>query len=403
MRSRVVITGVGAITPYGAGADLLHREWTAGHVAIEGGQARCEGFDPTLFLSRKECAITDRFTQLAVAAADEAVAQSGWVSNPPCEPDDMGAVIGVTVGGVLTVEAQYQVLQERGSRQVSPLSVPRIMPSSASATLAIRYGFGGATYQVGSACASASTAIAAAVRAIQAGDAKACLAGGTDAPFSRLSRACFNATGVVSASGTSRPFDARRDGFVMAEGAAVLALEDERNARQRGAQVLGEILGVGLSSDHSHLVAPDPSGRGAGKAIGRALAEAGLGPGELDYVNAQGTATVTSDAAETRALKLALGDDVARGVPVSSTKSAIGHLMGAAGAVEAVATLMALRDRVAPPNLGYGEPDPDCDLDYVVDGARALGERTRNGRGAVGLSNSFGFGGHNVVLCLRAN
>ena len=403
MRARVVITGVGAVTPYGAGADLLHRQWSAGHVAVDDGQARCEGFDPSLYLSRKECAITDRFTQLTVAAADEAMAQSGWAVNPPCEPDDVGAVIGVTVGGVLTVEAQYHVLQERGERHVSPLSLPRIMPSSASATLAIRYGFGGATYQVGSACASASTAIVSAVRAIQAGDAKACLAGGTDAPFSRFSRACFNATGVISASGTSRPFDARRDGFVMGEGAALLALEDERNARQRGARILGEVLGVGSSSDHSHLVAPEPNGRGASKAIARALAEAGLAPGEIDYVNAQGTATVASDVAETRALKLALGEDVARRVPVSSTKSAIGHLMGAAGAVEAVATVLALRRRAAPPNLGYGEPDPDCDLDYVADGARALGDRTRTGRGAVGLSNSFGFGGHNVVLCLRAS
>lgn len=403
MRSRVVITGVGAVTPFGVGADVLHREWSAGHVAIEGGQARCEGFDPGGYLSRKECAITDRFTQLTVVAADQAVAQAGWEAKPPCEADDIGAVIGVTVGGVLTVEAQYHVLQERGSRHVSPLSVPRIMPSSASAALAIRYGFGGATYQVGSACASASTAIVSAVRAIQANDAKACLAGGAEAPFSRLSRACFDATGVVSPSGTSRPFDARRDGFVMGEGAAVLALEDERNARQRGAPILGEVLGVGSSSDHSHLVAPEPNGRGAGKAIARALAEAGLEPGELDYVNAQGTATVASDVSETRALKLALGERVARAVPVSSTKSAIGHLMGAAGAVEAVATLLALRDRVAPPNLGYGEPDPECDLDYVADGARGLGERTRNGRGAVGLSNSFGFGGHNVVLCLRAN
>jgi 3-oxoacyl-[acyl-carrier-protein] synthase II len=403
VRPRVVITGVGAITPYGAGADRLHREWSAGHVAIERGQARCEGFDPSRYLSRRECAITDRFTQLAVAAADEAMAQSGWAANPPSEPDDIGAVIGVTVGGVLTVEAQYQVLQERGDRHVSPLSVPRIMPSSASATLAIRYGFGGASYQVGSACASASTAIVSAVRAIQAGDAKACLAGGTDAPFSRLSRACFDATGVVSASGVSRPFDARRDGFVMGEGAAVLALEDERNARRRGAHVIGDVLGIGSSSDHSHLVAPEPGGRGAGKAIVRALAEAGVEPAELDYVNAQGTATVASDLAETRALELALGEDVARRVPVSSTKSAIGHLMGAAGAAEAVATLMALRHRRAPPNLGYGEPDPGCDLNYVTSGARALGERTRNGRGAVGLSNSFGFGGHNVVLCLRAN
>jgi 3-oxoacyl-[acyl-carrier-protein] synthase II len=403
LRPRVVITGVGAVTPYGVGAGVLHREWSAGHVAIDGGQARCEGFDLSEHLSRKECAIADRFTQLALVAGDEAVAQAGWLGNPPCEPDDIGVVIGVTVGGVLTVEAQYHVLRERGARLVSPLAVPRIMPSSASASLAIRYGFGGAAYQVGSACASASTAIVSAVRAIQAGDAKASLAGGTDAPFSLLSRACFEATGVVSRSGASRPFDARRDGFVMGEGAGVLALEDERNARQRGARVLGEVLGVGSSSDHSHLVSPEPGGRGAAKAIARALAEAGVAPGDVDYVNAQGTATVASDVAETRALKLALGEEVARAVPVSSTKSAIGHLMGAAGAVEAVATLLALRDRAAPPNLGYGEPDPECDLAYVVDGARRLGERTGNGRGAVGLSNSFGFGGHNVVLCLRAN
>jgi 3-oxoacyl-[acyl-carrier-protein] synthase II len=402
VRPRVVITGVGAITPYGVGADKLHREWSAGHLAIERGQARCDGFDPSEHLSRKQCAITDRFTQLTVAAADETVAQAGWEANPPCEPDDIGVVIGVTVGGVLTVEAQYHVLQERGVRHVSPLSVPRIMPSSASAVLAIRYGFGGATYQVGSACASAATAIASAVRAIQAKDAKACLAGGADAPFSQFARACFDATGAVSPSGTSRPFDARRDGFVMGEGAAVLALENERTARERGALVLGEVLGIGSSSDHSHLVAPDPSGRGAGKAIARALAEAGLEPRELDYVNAQGTATVASDLAETRALKLALGE-AAHAVPVSSTKSAIGHLMGAAGAVEAAATLLALRDRIAPPTLGYGEPDPDCDLDYVVDGPRELAERSGDGRGAVGLSNSFGFGGHNVVLCLRAN
>jgi 3-oxoacyl-[acyl-carrier-protein] synthase II len=395
MRPRVVITGVGAITPHGAGAERLHREWSAGNVAIDGGRARCADFDPGAYLSRKECAIADRFTQLAVVAADEAVAQAGWAENPPCEPDDIGVVVGVTVGGVLTVEAQYQVLDERGPRGVSPLSVPRIMPSSPSALLAIRHGFGGAAYQVGSACASAATAIAAAVRAIQAGDATACLAGGTDAPFSRLSQACFDATGTVSRSGTSRPFDARRDGFVMGEGAAVLAFESEPHARQRGARILGEVLGIGMSSDHSHLVAPDPSGRGAAKAIGRALAEAGVEPGEIDYVNAQGTATAAGDAAETRALKLALGEPTARAVPVSSTKSSIGHLMGAAGAVEAVATLNALRDRVAPPTLGYGEPDPECDLDYVTDGARAIG-------GAVGISNSFGFGGHNVVLCLRA-
>jgi 3-oxoacyl-[acyl-carrier-protein] synthase II len=403
MRPRVVITGVGAVTPYGVGADTLHREWSAGHVAIERGQARCEGFDPGEHLSRKERAIMDRFTQLTVVAADEAVANAGWEANLPCETDDVGAVIGVTVGGVLTVEAQYRVLRERGPRHVSPLSVPRIMPNSAGAALAIRYGFGGPTYQVGSACASASTAIASAVRAIQAGDVRACLAGGADAPFSQFVRACFDATGVVSPSGTSRPFDARRDGFVMAEGAGVLTLEDERTARERGARVLGEVLGVGATSDHSHLVAPAPSGRGAGKAIARALAEAGLEPRDVDYVNAQGTATVASDVAETRALKLALGEDVAHTVPVSSTKSAIGHLMGAAGAVEAVATLLALRERIAPPTLGYGEPDPECDLDYVVDGARALGRRTWDGRTAVGLSNSFGFGGHNVVLCLRAN
>jgi 3-oxoacyl-[acyl-carrier-protein] synthase II len=268
--------------------------------------------------------------------------------------------------------------------------------------VAHRYGFEGPTSQVGAACATSSTAIASATRAIQAGDMKACLAGGAEAPFSQFVRACFSVIGATSPSGTCRPFDARRDGFVMGEGAAVLALEDEQSARARGAQILGEVLGVGASSENFHLVAPDPTGQGAAKAITRALDDAGIGARDLDYVNAHGTASVASDLAETRALKLALGEDVAQRLPVSSAKSAVGHLMGASGALEAVATLLALGDRTAPQTLGYGEPDPECDLDYVTTAPRALGEQSRNGRGAIGISNAFGFGGHNVVLCLRA-
>jgi 3-oxoacyl-[acyl-carrier-protein] synthase II len=233
---------------------------------------------------------------------------------------------------------------------------------------------------------------------IRSGDADAVVAGGAESTLTPLAQSAFAAMDATSESGVSRPFDARRDGFIMGEGAGILVLEDAEAAEARGATVLGEVLGYGASADAYHITAPEPAGRGAAKAIERALADANVGPDDIDYVNAHGTSTPLNDSSETEALKAALGEERAKAVPTSSTKSAIGHLLGAAGGVEAVATVLALNDGKAPPTLGYEEPDEGLDLDYVPDGPRDIG----NGGRLIALSNSFGFGGHNGVLCLAS-
>jgi 3-oxoacyl-[acyl-carrier-protein] synthase II len=284
---------------------------------------------------------------------------------------------------------------------VSALAVPLLMSNAAAGTVAMRHGLLGESFGVASACAAGAHAIGTAVRMIRAGQADAVVTGGAEAALTGLARAGFAAMGATSELGISRPFDARRDGFVMGEGAGMLVLEDGDAAERRGARVLGEVLGYAATSDSHHLTAPEPEGRGAARAIRLALADADVEPGRLDYVNAHGTSTELNDRAETAALKSALGD-AAGGVPVSSTKSAIGHLLGAAGAVEAIATVLALRDRLIPPTLGYGEPEEGLDLDYVPGSARLIPEH-RNGNGArpaIGMSNSFGFGGHNGCLVL---
>ncbi|MHB8491461.1 MAG: beta-ketoacyl-[acyl-carrier-protein] synthase family protein [Solirubrobacteraceae bacterium] len=398
MRRRVFITGMGAVTALGTGASTLHERWKAGECGVESGLGACSEFDPAAVLSKKELRRMDRFVQLAVAAGQEALEQACWIDSPPAVPDRVGCVIGTGVGGISTIESQHDVLRESGPGKMSPLGIPLMMGNAAAANLALRYGFKGPAFSTVSACAAGADAIGTALRLIRAGDADAVVAGGAEAGLTPLARACFGAMGALSESGISRPFDARRDGFVMGEGAGVLVLESAELAAERGAEVLGELLGYGASADAYHLTAPDPSGRGAVCAITRALADAELAPSDLDYVNAHGTSTPLNDRSETEALKAALGG-VANSIPVSSTKSAVGHLLGAGGAVEAVATLLALRDRVAPPTLGYEVPEEGLDLDYVPGGARPL-ERV-NGR-AVAISNSFGFGGHNAVLCLAS-
>ena len=400
MSRRVVITGVGAVTPLGVGARALHERWTAGVCAVEDGEAPCAGFEPTIAMTAKEARRSDRFTQLAVAACAEAIAEAGWDHDElPYDPARTGCVLGTGIGGIGTIEANHAALRDRGPQNVSPLAVPLMMSNAAAAALSMRHGLRGQVYGVVSACAAGTHAIGAAVRMIQAGDADAALTGGSEAGLTPLARAAFSALDATSEAGVSRPFDRRRDGFVMGEGAAVLVLEEAEVADRRGAKVLGEVLGYGATSDAYHLTAPDPAGTSAAAAMRAALDDAGLEPDDVDYVNAHGTSTPLNDRSETVALKAALGPRAST-VPVSSTKSAIGHLLGAAGAVEAVATLLALRDRVAPPTLGLEEPDPELDLDYVPGAARPLA--SRNGRPAVGLSNSFGFGGHNAVLCLGA-
>ena len=405
MTQRVVITGVGAVTPLGVGAEALVERWIAGESGIADGAGRCDAFEPTDYLSRKEARRADRFTQLAVVAADEALEQAGWAGDGAPDADRTGCVIGTGIGGLGSLEEQVGVLRDRGPGAVSPLSVPLMMGNAAAAAVAMRHGIHGQTYGVVSACAAGAHSIGSAMRMIRAGDADAVVCGGAEATLTPIAIAAFSAMAATSETGISRPFDARRDGFVMGEGAGALVLEDADAAERRGAPILGEILGYAATSDAHHLTAPDPEGREAARAITLALDDAGIGADEVDYVNAHGTSTPLNDRSETEALKAALGQR-AHEVPVSSTKSAIGHLLGAAGAVEAVATTAALSQGVAPPTLGYEQPDEGLDLDYVPNEARALASASGNGSGSgrhIAISNSFGFGGHNAVLCIGAD
>jgi 3-oxoacyl-[acyl-carrier-protein] synthase II len=398
MTRRVVITGVGAVTPLGVGSDPLIARWSAGECGIEDGAGRCRDFDPLDFLSKKEARRSDRFTQMAIAAAEEALAQAGAGEELPYEGYRVGCVIGTGIGGLPSLEEQQRKLIEGGPKAVSPLAVPLMMGNAAAAAVAMRHNVNGHTYGVVSACAAGAHALGDASRIIRAGDADMVVAGGAEAAITGVASAAFAAMEATSPSGISRPFDARRDGFVMGEGAGVLVLEDADSAAARGAEVLGEILGYGATCDGFHLTAPQPEGIEAARAIGLAIADAGLSAVDVDYVNAHGTSTPLNDRSETMALKLALGER-AGDVPVSSTKSAIGHLLGAAGAVEAIATVEALRRRLAPPTIGWEEAEEGLDLDYVPDSARPL----ENGGGRlVAISDSFGFGGHNAVLCLAA-
>jgi 3-oxoacyl-[acyl-carrier-protein] synthase II len=397
-RRRVVVTGIGAVTPLGAGATLLHNRWAAGDVGIADGAGRCRDFDPKDHLSVKEARRLDRFAQLAVVAAGEAIAEAGWDGEPPYDPLRVGCVIASGIGGQATLEAQLDVMRERGAKMVSPLGIPMYMPNAAAAAVAMRYALRGQSYGVVSACASGAHAIGSALRMIQYGDADAVVCGGAESTMTDFGFACFNSMQALSPTGISRPFDLRRDGFVMGEGAGMLVLEDAEAAVARGATILGEVAGYGSTTDAHHLTAPEPTGGPASRAIELAIRDAGAEASQIDYINAHGTSTPLNDAAETRALKLALGADAKR-IPISSTKSSIGHLLGAAGAVEAVATIRTLITGVIAPTLGYEVPDPELDLDYVPGEARPL--ITGNGHPPLAISNSFAFGGHNVSLALR--
>jgi 3-oxoacyl-[acyl-carrier-protein] synthase II len=399
MNRAVAVTGVGAVTPLGVGARTLHERWLAGASGIEDGEGRCTDFDPKAALSAKEARRADRVTQLTLSASDEALAEAGWDGEQPYDPERVGVIIGTGIGGITTLVTGQDTMRDKGPERVSPLAIPLMMANAPSGAVAMRHGLLGPSYGTVSACAAGSHAIGAAVSMIRAGEAQAVIAGGAEAPLTDLARAAFGAMDATSTTGISRPFDANRDGFVMGEGAAVLVLEDLESARERGATILGEIVGYGATSDAHHLTAPHPEGLGAARAIKIALRDAGLTPEDVDYVNAHGTSTPLNDRSETAALKAALGER-AQEIPVSSTKSAIGHLLGAAGAVEAAATILALRDRIAPPTLNYTEPDPELDLDYVTDGPQSLNV---NGKPPVAISDSFGFGGHNAVLAIKGS
>lgn len=399
-RRRILVTGFGAVSPLGVGADALIDRWCDGDSGIADGLGACVDFDPADFLPKKEIRRIDRVSQFAVVAADEALRGAGWLEEDdlPVSGERVGCVIGTGSGGSATLQAGWEKIGEAGDDGISALFIPKTMPNAAAAVVAIRHGFGGPSSAVSSACSSGADAIADGVRMLRLGEADAMVVGGTEAQIVRLTLAAFRNMGAISPSGLSCPFDARRDGFIMGEGAGILVLEDAELAERRGAPILGEILGYGVTNDSHNIVAPDPQGRGAARALELALADADLAPGDVDYVNAHGTSTPINDRAETLAIKQVFGERAGE-VPVSSLKSSIGHLIGAAGAVETGATLRALQRRVLPPTINYEVPEDGLDLDYVPNRARPMNGETV-GRPPVALSSSFGFGGHNCVLAL---
>lgn len=405
---RVVVTGIGLITPLGTG---LEKTW-ARMVAGEGAVGPIESFDASDFptrvaaevkdfnaedwLDRKEARRVDRFIAFAVGAATMALDDAAL---KPSEEDalEIGVLIGSGIGGLTFLGEQHRRQIEGGPGKVSPFLVPYMIPDMASGYVSIIHRLKGPNSCVVTACSTGAHAIGDAYHIIKRGDALAMLAGGTEAPINEIGLAGFCSARAMTSRNddpahASRPFDADRDGFVMAEGAAVLVLEDRDYALARGARVYGEVVGYGMSGDAFHITQPDPEGDGATRAMRKALRTAGLEPHAIDYVNAHGTSTPYNDRLETHAIKRALGDH-ARQVAISSTKSMIGHTLGAAGAIEAAVCLLAMRDGILPPTINYATPDPDCDLDYVPNQARKAQPK-------VCLSNSFGFGGHNVTLIL---
>ncbi len=397
MSTRIAITGLGAVTPFGDGARVLYDRWVAGECRIEGGEARCTDFEPLSAMSKKDVRRCDRFAQLALAAAAEAVGQA-FGDEPPYEREEVGCVIGTGFGGINSIEEELDKLRESGPSRVSPLGVPRLMGNAAAAMIAMRYGLEGECYGLLGACASGSQAIGDAKRMLDLGVVDAVVAGGADAISSTYFKSAYHNMGATSKAGVSRPWDRRRDGFIPGEGAGVMVLEREEDARARNAKPIGYLIGYGASCDAHHLTAPRADAAGATRAIERALRDAGVAATDVAYVNAHGTSTQLNDRMETQALKLALGEHT-RDVKVSSLKSAIGHLQGGAGAAEAIATVQALNEGFAPPTLGLEDPDDGLDLDYVAQSASPL--PPRNGRGRIGISESFGFGGHNACLVLQ--
>jgi 3-oxoacyl-[acyl-carrier-protein] synthase II len=389
----VVVTGRGVVTSVGEDADGFFDALLAKRSGIEDGMGACVSFDPEDAMSPKEARRADRYTQLAVAAAAQATAEAGLDGGDAVAPARLGVLVGTGVGGLSTLEAECRAWLDGGDRAVSPHFVPMMMPNAAAGTIAMRLGAHGPGFSLSSACATGSHAIGEALRVIQRGEADVVVCGGTEAALTGLCIAAFRRMGALSREGVSRPFDAQRDGFVMGEGAGVLVLERAEHAQARGARAFGRVVGYGASNDAFHITQPDPDGRGAVEAMRATLADAGAAPGDVGYLNAHGTSTPFNDRVETQAVKQVFNGS-ATPPPVSSTKSAIGHLLGAAGAVEAVACLEAVRRGVLPPTLNYADPDPECDLDYVPEGPREAPGLE------LALSNSFGFGGQNACLAV---
>ncbi|HXR29105.1 MAG TPA: beta-ketoacyl-ACP synthase II [Solirubrobacteraceae bacterium] len=386
----VAVTGRGVVTSLGEGADAFFEALAAGASGIVEGLSRATAFDPETYMDPRLARRTDRYAQFALAAAEQAAAEA---SLADCDPARVAVVIGTGVGGLITLQENCESFLARGERGVSPNFVPMMMPNAAAGAVAIRHGLHGPGFSIASACATGAHAIGEGMRMIERGAADVVVAGGTEAAMTSLCIAAFRRMGALSSEGISRPFDARRDGFVMGEGAGVLIIEADEHAAARGATIYGRIAGYGASSDAFDMVQPDEDGAGALIAMRAALADAGASPGDVGFISAHGTGTPINDRVESLAIRALFGADAP---PISSTKSAIGHLLGAAGSTEALVCIEALRRGLLPPTINYEVADPECDLDYLVEGAReAPGIK-------LALSNSFGFGGQNACLAIAA-
>lgn len=408
MTTRIVVTGMGAVSPLGLDVPTLWEALNsgrsgAGRITLFDPEpfetkiaAEVKGFNPTDFIEHREARRMDRYSQFATVASMQAVKQA----DLDCEKEgtDVGVLIGSGIGGITTLSAQMATLSEKGPRRISPLLVPMMIADAAAGHVSIMLGAKGMNFCATSACSSGADAVGEACEIIKRGDVKVMIAGGAEAPLTPISIAGFNAAGALSIRNdqpekASRPFDAQRDGFVMGEGAAVLVLESLDHALKRNARILAELASYGATSDAFHITQPSQDGEGGAKAMQMALRKAGLTTKDIDYINAHGTSTSMNDKCETMAIKSVFGDDAYR-VPISSTKSMTGHMIGAAGAIEAIVCVLAIQHGVVPPTINLENADPDCDLDYVPNVARQQ-------RVGAAMSNSFGFGGHNSVLILR--
>lgn len=407
-KRRVVITGMGAITPLGSTVDVYWEGLVSGRSGVgpltqfDTTQydtkiaGECRDFDPTRWIEAKACKRIDRFAQFALAAAIDAVRDSGIDLNA-VDLFRVGVIIGSGIGGIFELQTQYLRLIQKGPSKISAFTIPKLMVNAGSGNIAIHFGTRGPSSAVATACASASNAMADALACIRRGDADVLITGGSEAAVIEISVGAFNAMHALSTRNddplhASRPFDRDRDGFIISEGAGVLIFEEYEHARKRSAHIYAEVLGAGLSTDGGHITQPDETGTGPAFAMKRCIEDAGLNPEQIDYINAHGTSTVLGDIAETQAIKLALGSAAAK-IPVSSTKSATGHLLGASGGIELIACVKAIQNGVLPPTINLENPDPACDLDYVPNQAREVKVRRV-------MSNSFGFGGHNACLII---
>jgi len=408
-RNRVVVTGIGVLSPLGLDMSTTWQGAIAGKSGIDyitlfdaenletkfAGEVK--GFEPTNYIDRKEARRMDRFAQLAVVAALQAVEQSG-LKIDASNQNDIGIIIGSGIGGLTTLFDQIKLMLEKGADRVSPFLAPMMISDMAAAQASITLGIKGLNLCTTSACSSGSDAIGAACELVRQGDAQAMIAGGSEAIINAIGITAFSALRAISTRNdapqqASRPFDAQRDGFVISEGAGILVLENLAHARKRGADILAEIVAYGASGDAYHVTQPAEDGEGAARAMRLALNKAGLKPDDIDYINAHGTSTPLNDRTETRAIKTVFGDHAYK-IPISSTKSEIGHLIGGSGAVEAAICINVIQEGIIPPTINLSHPDPECDLDYVPNKARRAKVTTA-------LSNSFGFGGHNSVLIFR--